>query len=174
MEHEANWHTPLLQVLEQPPAAPAGSVCLKGFTLILGIACIIVGSIYLDSCTKQHLIPIYLIVSGICALLFLMVSLIPRSSDENNIRNKFCQFFTHLESLFSFFWLITGSVWIYSIYQPDYIDKTSPNYCNKTLYLFAFWITTITYIFLGLMMLFGICACILGGTVILTKHFSNT
>ncbi|XP_048450117.1 transmembrane protein 272-like, partial [Rhincodon typus] len=146
---------------------------LKVFTLILGIAYITVGSIYLDSCTKQHLIPIYLIVSGISALFFLMVLLIPRTSDENHILNKFHQFFTHLESLFSFIWFITGSVWIYSIYQPDYINKTSPNYCNKTLYLFAFWVTTIIYIFLGLMMVFGICACVLGGTVILTKHFSN-
>ncbi|XP_072447566.1 transmembrane protein 272-like isoform X2 [Chiloscyllium punctatum] len=149
-------------------------VSLKCFTLILGIACIAIGSIYLGSCTKQYLIPIYLIVSGSCALLFLMISLIPQTSNESHILNKFSRFCHHLESLFSFIWFISGSVWIYSIYQPDYIDKVSPNYCDKTLYLFAFWITTVVYIIVGLMMLVGFCVCIYGGIVALTKTFSST
>ncbi|XP_043539418.1 transmembrane protein 272-like isoform X1 [Chiloscyllium plagiosum] len=149
-------------------------VSLKCFTLILGIVCITIGSIYLGSCTKQYLIPIYLIVTGSCSLLFLIISSIPQTSNESDILNKFSRFCKHFESLFSFIWLITGSVWIYSIYQPDYIDKASPNYCDKTLYLFAFWITTAVYIILGLMMLVGFCVCICGGTLVLTKNFSSS
>lgn len=43
-----------------------------------------------------------------------------------------------------------GNVWIYSIYQPNYNKNTSVDpYCNKTLYLFAFWTTTLVYILLG-------------------------
>ena len=55
--------------------------------------------------------------------------------------------------------LPTGNVWIYSIYQPDYNRNTTniELYCHKTLYLFAFWITTLLYILLGLFLLGGCC-----------------
>ncbi|KAG9328726.1 hypothetical protein JZ751_011329 [Albula glossodonta] len=36
------------------------------------------------------------------------------------------------------------NVWIYSIYPANYNEtQTDIPYCNKTLYLFAFWITTL-------------------------------
>lgn len=50
----------------------------------------------------------------------------------------------------------TGNVWIYSIYQPSYTPGTD-QYCNKTLYLFSFWTTTLVYIFLGIVFLGGCC-----------------
>lgn len=63
----------------------------------------------------------------------------------------------------------TGNVWIYSIYQPSY--DTGTDYCNKTLYLFAFWTTTLVYILLGITflggccMLFCLCLCGRSGNV---------
>lgn len=50
-----------------------------------------------------------------------------------------------------------GNVWIYSIYQPNYNKNTTSvdPYCDKTLYLFAFWTTTLVYILLGLFLLCG-------------------
>lgn len=63
----------------------------------------------------------------------------------------------------------TGNVWIYSIYQPSYNIGT--DYCNKTLYLFAFWTTTLVYILLGITflggccMLFCLCLCGRSGNV---------
>ena len=58
--------------------------------------------------------------------------------------------------------LPTGNVWIYSIYQPNYNSLTSDvdPYCHKTLYLFAFWTTTLLYILLGLFLLGGCCVCL--------------
>lgn len=53
----------------------------------------------------------------------------------------------------------TGNVWIYSIYQPNYSKNSTDlgSYCDKTLYLFAFWITTLVYILVGLLLLTGCC-----------------
>ena len=51
-------------------------------------------------------------------------------------------------------WFICGNVWIYSNYEPSY-EKGGSQYCDKTLYLFAFWITTATYILLG-----TLCVCV--------------
>ena len=57
--------------------------------------------------------------------------------------------FRGLVKLFQLAWFVAGNVWIYSIYEPNYTDPTSPDFCNKTLYLFAFWVTNSYYIFFG-------------------------
>uniref|UniRef100_A0A672K0K6 Uncharacterized protein n=1 Tax=Sinocyclocheilus grahami TaxID=75366 RepID=A0A672K0K6_SINGR len=60
-----------------------------------------------------------------------------------------------------FYFLFIGSVWVYSIYPPNYNQAVAGDvYCNKTLYLFAFWTTTLGYILLGLALLFGCCVCL--------------
>ncbi|XP_067828281.1 transmembrane protein 272-like [Heptranchias perlo] len=172
MDPESSLYTPLLRTIEEPPVSPMASVCMKIMTSILAIASITIGTIYLDSCTKQYLIPIYLIVSGSFTLFFVMISLVSCTpNDENDyVRvHKIGRIWKRLLSLFSLVWFITGNVWIYCIYEPDYIDKASPNYCDKTLYLFAFWTTTVSYILLGIALCLGccgvLCACALGGSL---------
>ncbi|XP_036404336.1 transmembrane protein 272-like [Megalops cyprinoides] len=103
-------------------------------------------SLYLHDCPKQPYIPIYLIVSGVFCLLVNTLSYWSYSKGEDGV-NKFFIACSFLYSLFSLCWFIAGNVWIYSIYPPSY-NQTQPNpeYCNKTLYLFAFWTTTLSYI----------------------------
>jgi hypothetical protein len=48
-----------------------------------------------------------------------------------------------------------GSVWVYKEYEPNY-DPSRGKYCNRTLYLFAFWLITSVYIVLGVITL---CSC---------------
>ena len=55
--------------------------------------------------------------------------------------------------------LSAGNVWIYSIYQPNYNPSAGPH-CDKTLYLFAFWITSLVYILIGGFFVVGCCALI--------------
>ena len=81
-----------------------------------------------------------------------------RDADENDEddqedTNNLIRCFDGLVMCFLFAWFIAGNVWIYSIYKPPF-DHTNLNYCNQTLYLFAFWITTSGYIFIGLL-----CVC---------------
>ena len=54
--------------------------------------------------------------------------------------------------------LLSGCVWVYRIYKPLMEEeyREEPNYCNKTVYIFAFWLITTAYIFLGL---FTSCIC---------------
>ncbi|KAF7650146.1 hypothetical protein LDENG_00130470 [Lucifuga dentata] len=118
------------------------------------IAQIAVGASYLDECPKQPNIPIYLVVAGVFGLL-LALSCLPCTWESKDtpitLLSLLCMVWNCLSSIFLFCWLITGSVWIYSIYEPNY-NKTATDvdpYCDKTLYLFAFWTTTLVYIFLG-------------------------
>ncbi len=64
--------------------------------------------------------------------------------------------------IFLGFFCCLGNVWIYSIYEPNY-NKNTTNvdpYCNKTVYLFAFWTTTLVYILLSLVLLSGCCVLV--------------
>ncbi|XP_043539417.1 transmembrane protein 272-like [Chiloscyllium plagiosum] len=179
MDPESSLYTPLLRTIEYPPTSPVASASMKIMTCLLAVASITIGTVYLDSCPKQYLIPIYLIVSGSFTLFFVMISLVSCApNDESNMLafHRIGRVWKSLISLFSFIWFITGNVWIYSIYEPEYIDKTSPNYCDKTLYFFAFWATTITYILLGIALFLGfcglLCACALGGTLSIRQRSS--
>uniref|UniRef100_A0A672GGR6 Uncharacterized protein n=1 Tax=Salarias fasciatus TaxID=181472 RepID=A0A672GGR6_SALFA len=135
-------------------------------------------SVYLQDCPINHYIPIYLIVAGVFGLVLgVVTSCLPSNPEGEEVApptllTRCCQFVYRLISLFLFCWFITGNVWIYSIYQPDYNKNTTniDHYCDKTLYLFAFWTTNLVYIILGLSLVCGCCTafftCVLGCKII--------
>ncbi|XP_056601297.1 transmembrane protein 272-like isoform X1 [Triplophysa dalaica] len=159
----------LLQNIPKPPK-PSTPVLIisKLFVVVLPIAQVSIGGIHLNDCPKQPYIPIYLVVSGVFALVLGLLSCLPCTQEpEDGTQTPLsglCTAWNSLVSLFLFCWFIAGNVWIYSIYQPSYTPDTD-QYCNKTLYLFAFWTTTLVYIFLGMVfvggccMLFCMCLC---------------
>lgn len=135
------------------------TVCL-GLTLAIPIACIVLGFKYKNDCPKQDMIPIYLIVAGSFGVLRNIIGLYNqiknRNENETEEENR-SQKKTAAErtiDCFLFAWFIVGNVWIYRIYEPSYDKTNGDNYCDYTLYMFAFWTTTATYIFLGVM-----CCC---------------
>ena len=87
-----------------------------------------------------------------------LISLCHRAKKDDNQEDgeeKRKRPFEGILDFFLFVWFICGNVWIYHNYKPDFEDVDSADYCNKTLYLFAFWITTSTYILIGVM-----CCCV--------------
>uniref|UniRef100_UPI0037E7121C transmembrane protein 272-like n=1 Tax=Semicossyphus pulcher TaxID=241346 RepID=UPI0037E7121C len=105
---------------------------------LLGIVHLVIGAIYLYDCPAQHYIPIYLLVMGVVTLMQHMLLFCPYTA-----RFASSKAWISLIVLFLFCWFITGNVWIFSIYEPNYNKTAAPinAYCNKTLYLFAYWIT---------------------------------
>ncbi|KAF7230262.1 transmembrane protein 272 [Nothobranchius furzeri] len=144
------------------PSTPA-LVCSKLGVIILPIAQIAIGAVYMHECPRQPYIPIYLIVAGSFSMLLTILSCLPCAREtEGGPPNKLsaiCTFWNAITSLFLFAWFITGNVWIYSIYQPNYNKNATDidSYCNKSLYLFAFWTTTLVYIMLALFVIIGFC-----------------
>lgn len=49
-------------------------------------------------------------------------------------------------------WFFIGCYWIYSIYEPKYGKD-----CDKTLYLFAFWLVTSVYLVVGVVLVIIFC-----------------
>ncbi|XP_032439424.1 transmembrane protein 272 [Xiphophorus hellerii] len=130
---------------------------------IMPIAYIAVGAVYLNECPVQEKIPIYLIVSGVFTIVLNLLSCLPgtRSTKDTprTTAGHVVTVWNSLVSLFLFCWFISGNIWIYSIYQPEYNKNATDvsRYCNKTLYLFAFWNTTLVYILVILFVLTGCC-----------------
>uniref|UniRef100_A0A3Q1FT17 Si:dkey-19b23.12 n=1 Tax=Acanthochromis polyacanthus TaxID=80966 RepID=A0A3Q1FT17_9TELE len=124
------------------------------------------GAVYRDDCPLQPYIPIYLIVGGTFTLMVALLSSLPcAKKPEDGATNPLysvCLMWNLLVSLFLSAWFIAGNVWIYSIYPPNYNKNSTivDPYCDKTLYLFAFWITTVGYILLGSFLFLG-CCCFL-------------
>ncbi|KAG7243440.1 hypothetical protein INR49_011897 [Caranx melampygus] len=159
--------TGLLRHIQSPPQPPKPILgCSKVILCILPSAQIAIGSVYLNECPRQPYIPIYLIVVGVFGLVLALLSCLPCAQQpkdgSSNPLSQVCMTWNSLTSFFLFCWFIAGNVWIYSVYQPNY-DKNTPDpdsYCNKTLYLFAFWTTTLVYILLGLFLLTGCCVLV--------------
>ncbi|KAK4881131.1 hypothetical protein RN001_004450 [Aquatica leii] len=115
---------------------PICSVSLVVF-LCLNIAMLVVGILRKDDCPIQNKIPLYLLVAGAVGLMSKILPFINRKFD-------FCcvDVLVSLLYLFEFVWIILGSVWIYSIYPPNF-DPSAGEFCNKTVYLLSFWLLTL-------------------------------
>uniref|UniRef100_A0A3Q2Q9U1 Uncharacterized protein n=1 Tax=Fundulus heteroclitus TaxID=8078 RepID=A0A3Q2Q9U1_FUNHE len=116
-------------------------------------------AVYLDECPVQAEIPIYLIVLGVLQLVVMFTAgcCNPLKPDSLKKPKLTWIIWRSILTMFFFCWFITGNVWIYSIYEPSYNKNTTDvnSYCNKTVYLLSFWITTLVYILLGLFLLAG-------------------
>ncbi|XP_034413741.1 transmembrane protein 272-like [Cyclopterus lumpus] len=153
------------RINSQPPLPTPILSCSKLAFSVISIAQIAMGAVHLDDCPRQHYIPIYLIVAGVFGLVLSVFSCLPcTKAPEDGTFNpltRVCMAWNSLTSFFFFCWFIAGNVWIYSIYEPNYNRNTTnvDPYCDRSLYLFAFWTTTLVYILLCLFMVGGCCVC---------------
>ncbi|XP_015600520.1 uncharacterized protein LOC107270219 [Cephus cinctus] len=128
-----------------------GCSIILGVSIVLPISMMIIGGLYLYDCPQGEYIPVYLLVGGGFSVLKQLLHLSARvrqrqeERDEERIRQSPTQ---TLINCFMLGWFIIGSMWVYKEYQPNY-DPSQGKYCNKTLYLFAFWLITSAYILLG-------------------------
>ncbi|XP_043953117.1 transmembrane protein 272-like [Gambusia affinis] len=135
----------------------------KVVLFVMPIAYIAVGAVYFNECPVQEKIPIYLIVSGVFSIVLNLLSCLPcidsRKDAPQTPGGQVLTLWNSLVSLFLFCWFISGNIWIYSIYKPEYNKNATDvsRYCNKTLYLFAFWNATLVYILIILFILTGCC-----------------
>ncbi|XP_035230139.1 transmembrane protein 272-like, partial [Stegodyphus dumicola] len=135
-----------------------GCSIILGVTIVVPFSMIIVGSKYFGECPVEHFIPVYLIVGGIFGAVKNILSFTERCRrNENEQEHIIHRSRDSLLNCFLIAWFITGCIWTYRVYEPEYEDTSSPLYCNKTLYLFAFWLVTTSFIVVGLMSMFIMC-----------------
>lgn len=136
-----------------------GCTIILGVTIVVPVCMMVIGGLYLYDCPQGEYIPVYLLVGGGFGVFKQLLTLSARvrqrqeERDEERIRQSPTQ---TLINCFMLGWFIIGSMWVYKEYEPNY-DPALGKYCNKTLYLFAFWLITSVYICMGIITA-GLCS----------------
>ncbi|XP_072349444.1 uncharacterized protein [Scyliorhinus torazame] len=121
---------------------------LTVLTSLMDVAYIITGITYHGSCTKARSLPLYLVTCGICDLVFTIISLTPQTPDNwdrsggrrlFSLSHSFHEQWEYVPEPANFLLFAAGNLLIYSIHQPNYESLNSPEYCAKSLYLFALY-----------------------------------
>ncbi|XP_065426461.1 transmembrane protein 272-like [Chrysemys picta bellii] len=143
---------PLLPGIVESPVHPALSFLGKVVVSALPIASIVIGAVYLGQCPRQSLLPYYLLVGGSTVLLFLLLTCLPCGDGTDPPQlSPGARGWRAVFLLFLFVWFIA-----------EYKDPHNPRFCHRLLYLFAFWVTTLVYVGLGVALLaaLGILGCL--------------
>ena len=151
---------------------------IVAFSLLLPIAMMVIGILFINKCPIQQRIPIYLIVLGFFQMLECCGRIAYKFYYSNESRDSWRERYRRKDPLFYFLivWFVIGSMWVYQTNPDDQspagnvssnmmkisvLNGTSVNrtmfttpkftmlYCHKVVYGFAFWVITSYY---------GICA----------------
>ena len=151
---------------------------IVAFSLLLPIAMMVIGILFINKCPIQQRIPIYLIVLGFFQMLECCGRIAYKFYYSNESPDSWRERYRRKDPLFYFLivWFVIGSMWVYQTNPDDQspagnvssnmmkisvLNGTSVNrtmftipkftmlYCHKVVYGFAFWVITSYY---------GICA----------------
>ncbi|KAL2079626.1 hypothetical protein ACEWY4_025370 [Coilia grayii] len=122
------------------------------FQIILGLVPLLLltlGAMHLHDCPKEPMVPIYVIVGSSFFLFLQLIALCGCGT--------LCLIPVLLVFIFLFIWLITGSVFVYRAFKPNFESKRSPEYCEKILYDAAFWCTNLAWVAMALCGTLALC-----------------
>ncbi|XP_077326694.1 transmembrane protein 272-like isoform X1 [Lithobates pipiens] len=163
--------SPLLRIIQEPFLPKPITIVLKCIVVGIHITSIALGAVYFRDCPGQYLIPYYLIISGVAGILFLCLTCLPCGDGREPPKTSLvtlCAQGVMLVFMFAFF--IAGNVWIYSLYSEPWDSPTGSKRCNRVLYLYAFWITTVCHLCFAV--LFCTYLCLLTVLCILKRTFT--
>ena len=145
------------------PTSYFGSIYqLVALLLFLGVAVpqLVIGSIYVGQCTVQPFIPIYMILSGIFGILFVVLGLLlfwqlrrqaalvsyadvqKSASKVRTLKSLFIVLFIAVIG-----WFITGQVIVFEVkIRVELNYPTLPEYCQATLYKAAYVLLFVTHL----------------------------
>lgn len=136
----------------------------------LAITKIVMGAVYIDDCPKEKLIPIYLIVSGVCTFLnFGLYNFKPKSDEEKDptaggkTSSTIIRIIFLIAFIFYIIWLICGSVWVFPHFA-DIVDGCpgEVDCCEKKLAKFALAMLIIDWIFIALLIVGIVVTVVIG------------
>ncbi|XP_076660086.1 uncharacterized protein LOC143363374 [Halictus rubicundus] len=113
-------------------------------TVVIPICMVVIGGLYINECPQGVYIPIYLLVNGSLSIFKRLCCCIRRAVGEDKCLLNAIETLT---DSFTCILFVMGTVWVYQVYSMGVnYDPAQGKYCNRTLYLFAFWLTTVTVI----------------------------
>lgn len=139
--------------------------------LIIAICMLVIGTIYIDSCPDEKMIPLLLLLGGILVMLLFAVEWVKNSDyvknrDIERVSSR-CLFYI-IYSLFISWWM-TDSTYVY---RTDFSNLDDID-CNPTLYSFSFWLLNIFNIFVGIIFLIVFCGLCVFCIGVCAVHFKS-
>ncbi|CAG2183954.1 unnamed protein product, partial [Oppiella nova] len=121
---------------------------------------IIVGTVYMNDCNVEN-IPEFLFIGGMVWLFKNVMNVWAHCRHSTALETEAEAALRHrkhesLLNCFLFGWFVAGCIVVYRAYLPEFEDRLSVRYCNRTVYLYAFWLVTSTFIGFALVMT---CLC---------------
>ncbi|XP_040919415.1 uncharacterized protein LOC121199034 [Toxotes jaculatrix] len=109
--------------------------CAFLFVIAFPVFQIALGVVYVYECPAAPLIPVYVMLCGILALLLMVLVALPKFLCPTAQSNTVWTVLLISLILFVLIWFFFGSYQVYSVYPPNY-DKniTDPNTVNNTIY----------------------------------------
>ncbi|KAJ8961151.1 hypothetical protein NQ318_008831 [Aromia moschata] len=135
--------------IKRPPGINASLVLMYAVFFMM----FTIGVVHITSCPVCIFIPIYLIVAGLVGALAKFLS---------KSKNKYLFNVAVGLVVLDIIWNGIGTYFVYKNYQPSY-EPDTPDYCNRTTYLLAFWILTFQYTLLGFFILLSACYMLMRG-----------
>jgi len=132
------------------------------FLLALPIAKLVLGILYVNECPVNRNIPLYTIVAGACGLAIVILLLLSSACtyyrSVSNLKKSTHKFLICISAfsrgiqgtlaIFLFIWFIFGNIWVFNARYRVRTDKPNDiNYCQPTLYWFAFYVLIFTYVY---------------------------
>ena len=147
-----------------PPTGFFASVYLP-ISLLLYFAIpfsqLIIGFIYIGQCPVQHLIIVWMIVSGISGILLVILGIfihikIRQYSSSSVISQILIPSFV-INFLFIIAWFFAGQVFVFEVkLRVEFFDSTLPEYCHGNLYKAAYVLIFIDYLILLLAIILNV------------------
>ena len=139
----------------------------------INVSCI-TGVKYINDCPKQRNVPVYLLVGGWFGLLKIAAtvwsSIQGRRHEDADVfydghggygatGSRTFRAMNTLLTLFLLTWLVLGSLWVWSEWEPRYeqLLHEPSNWCDRTVYMSAVYQLVACYVFLGIIFLCWIC-----------------
>ncbi|CAF0849445.1 unnamed protein product [Rotaria sp. Silwood1] len=131
--------------------------------LALPIIKLVLGILYVRECPVNKNIPLYMIISGVCGLVIVILLVLSSACtycrSVSNVEKPTYGFIVCTIALtrgmqgtlaiFLFIWFLFGNIWILNARYRVRTDKPNDinNYCHPTLYWFAFYSLIFTYVY---------------------------
>ncbi|XP_066254878.1 transmembrane protein 272-like [Euwallacea similis] len=137
---------------EESWAQKVRTKCLPGVRITLLLSLIFYISMFgvgiwgIKKCPVEPNIPFFLIVIGGIGMLSKFVSAIEILRSHQPVKHVESSLYT-IELVF----MLLGSFWVFKEYKPNY-NPGMPDYCNKTVYMFAFVYLVVICAILGILM----------------------
>lgn len=151
-----------------------GYTILLSVMYVMPVTMIVIGSLKANECPVESQIPLFLIVFGTVLTVKNTLSIYQQlkrhrdnspTADEHTKKHPI----EGILDAFLLIWFVTGNIWVYRVYDKKQLDnKELSNYCDKLVYLFAFWSITAVYMLLGLCLC--CCCCVFCTALVFNQH----